>query len=277
MPGIDVRLNADNAEQFLLVDQYIEFDGDNPQRKELLGDVAEATFDALTSRPLPGVSRLVNVLGPLVEAGHLRFSVTDPTAEAFFDEVGLSGQWNPTPGSDYLSVRSTDLDANKIDAFLFRDIDVATTVDPATGELRSTVTVTLRNDAPPDGLPRYLIGNGTGRPSGTNRNRVTLYTPHQLTSATVDGETTGASREREFDGPVYAVEVEIPPLSTRTVVMELQGVVPAWPYSLEILTQPTANPDQMTIRVDGAPGFGPSPQFSGPLGPPVRLPDDEGR
>ena len=166
LPGRDVVLDAANVEQFLYVDQYVLIGGANPERSELLGDVARATFDALTSQSLPGISDLTETLGPLVSAGHLRLSVTQPDAEVFLDRVGLSGRWTVAPGGDYLSVRSDDLLANKIDSFLHRDIDVSSRVDPGSGEVRSVVTVTLRNDAPAEGLPDYVIGNTLGVPTG---------------------------------------------------------------------------------------------------------------
>ena len=271
VPGIDMTLDASNVEQFLLVDQYVAFDDDARERKDLLGDVADATFDALTSRPLPGITTLTDVLGPLVNAGHLKVSVFDPAPEAFLERIGLSGRWSITPGSDYLSIRSADLDSNKIDSFLFRDFDVVTVLAPDTGTQRSTITATLRNDAPAGGLPDYIIGNGDSRPPGTNPHLLTVHTPLALDSVTIDGVRTGSTREREFDGPVYSVFVEIPPGSTRTVTMELSGAVPSWPYRLEILPQATANPDRMTVWVNGADGLGPAPQFSGNLGPTLQL------
>ncbi len=149
VPALGVTLDAANAERFLLQDQYVLIDGNNPQRKELLGDAARATFDALTSRPLPGISSLAESLGRLVAAGHLRLSVNATDPERFLDRVGLSGQWAVPAGSDHVSVRWANLLANKIDSFIRRDIEVRTTVDHATGTLTEKVTVTVRNDAPP--------------------------------------------------------------------------------------------------------------------------------
>nr|WP_283250917.1 DUF4012 domain-containing protein [Rhabdothermincola salaria] len=269
--GETLTIGADNAEQFLLVEQYVRFDGDNPNRRELLSDVADATFSALTSRPLPGITDLTDVLGPLVEDGHLRVSVFDERPEAFFDRIGLSGRWSVPDGSDVLSVRSANLLANKIDTFLFRDIDVATVVDPETGALTSTITVALRNDAPADGLPRYILGNRNDLPFGTNRQVVTLHSPHRLDTVTVDGRPGGVQAQTEFGQPVYSTTVDVGPGATRTVVFELSGVVPSWPYRLEVLPQPTANPDQLTVRIEGAPDLGAAPQFEGPLGPPFSI------
>ena len=98
VPELETTLDAGNAERFLLQDQYVLIGGNNPQRKELLGEAARATFDALTSRPLPGIATLTDVLGGLVDAGHLRMSVDDPVSEAFLDRVGLAGQWDDPSG-----------------------------------------------------------------------------------------------------------------------------------------------------------------------------------
>lgn len=265
--GIDGPLNAENAEQYLLRDQYEIYEGteERGERKELLGDVARVTFDALTSRPLPGVTTLTEVLGPAVAQGHLRVSVFEPTAQAFLDEIDLSGRWEVRPGADVLSVRSANLLANKIDAFLFRDVDVATSLDPETGELRSTVTVTLRNDAPEEAND-YLIGNELELPSATNLQVVGLYSPHRLAGASLDGEPAGVNTQSEFGVKVFSAPVELAPGQTRTLVFELEGAVdPTVPYLLDVLPQALANPDTMAIRVaEGDEGDAPI-VFDGPL------------
>jgi hypothetical protein len=257
VPGIPVVLDARNAEEYLLQGQYVAFGDEHDlvdARHESLGTAAQATFEALTTRPLPQLGTMIDVLGPLVAGGHLRISVVDPAAEAFFDDVGLSGRWTVRAGADVLSVRSADRLANKIDSFLHRDIDVETIVDPTTGVLRSTVSVTLRNDSPPGGLPHYMIGNTDGYPTGTNLHLLALYTPHQLARSTLAGTPIGVQRQRQFDLHVYSFLVELPPESSRTLVIELQGMVaPGAPYLLDVLPQATANPDTLTLTVgDGS-------------------------
>jgi hypothetical protein len=272
VPGIGLTLDAGNAEDFLLREQYIRFDGDNPQRRELLGDVAQATFDALTSRPLPGINTLTTVLGPLVTAGHLRFSVVEPLPEAFLERIGLAGAWAPTPGADVLSVRSANMLDNKIDAYLYREIDVANEVDPTSGTVTSTVGVRLRNDAPDAGLPSYVIGNTRGFPRGTNLTMVTVHSPHRLESVTLDGAPVPVQVQREFGAPVYSVVAELPAGESRELEFRLVGDGgPYVPYQLQVLSQPTANPDTMSVRI-GEPGRPPAePQFQGPLLGPLLL------
>jgi len=255
VPGIPEPLTAANAEQYLLVDQYVQFSGANDERKEVLGDAARSVFDALTSRPLPGIRKLTDVLGPAVAGGHLRIaSLSGDDEQAFLRRVGIDGAFAPTEGSDYLSLRSANLIASKIDVFLHRDVTVATSVDPRTGELQTTVTVALTNDAPATGLPEYLIGNGAVVPKGTNRDFLTLFTPLSLTSLTVDGSPTAVQPQQQFGGNTYGVPVEIPAGGRVVVAYTLSGPAPAGlvatgDYTLEVLPQPTARADTWNIEV----------------------------
>ena len=271
VPGLDQRLDATNVEQYLLRDQYIEFASSNNQRKDILGDVASATFNAMTTRSLPSLSKIANVLGPIVAARHLQIASFAPTAESFLDRIGISGSFSMTPGSDYLSVRSANLLANKIDTFMNRSIHVDTQLDAGTGSVRSTVTVSLRNDAPANGLPPYLIGNDRGLPSGTNRTLVTIYSPHVLESVSVDGRVSGVQSQTEFGGPVYGVPVDVAPGTTVTVVFELTGAFSGRPYRFEVLPQATATPDLLTINLRGTGHSDSSPAYEGPLDRVVRV------
>jgi len=249
VPAIGRTLDASNVEQFLLVDQYVEFDPLNPARKDLLSDVANAAFDALTSRSLPGISKLTETLGPLVAGGHLRLSVANDASEAFLDQIGLSGAWSVEPASDFLSVRSANSLTNKIDSFIHRDVDVATSIDPVTGQLVSTVTVTVHNDAPSSGLPTYLIGNKEDLPPGTSRDLVTVHTPHRLTDVTIDGRPDGWATQTEFGAPVYTAVAQAPPGGSTTVEFRLVGRVDEGPYRLQVIPQPMATPDRMSVEI----------------------------
>ena len=265
VPGLDQQLDATNVEQYLLRDQYIEFASSNNQRKDILGDVASATFSALTTRPLPSLSKITDVLGPIVAARHLQIASFTPTAESFLDRIGISGRWTTTPGSDYLSVRSANMLNNKIDAFLWRTIDVDIQLDDANNTVHSTVTVTLRNDAPANGLPPYLIGNDRGLAAGTNRNLVTLYSPLRFESVTIDGEPAGVQIQTEFNGPVLSLPVDIDPGATVTVVFELSGAIADGPYNMEVLPQATANPDVLQVQIREKGSLPEKLSFAGPL------------
>jgi hypothetical protein len=264
--GVEDPLDEDNVEQYLYVDQYVQYASDLAQRRDVLAEVTSGVFEALTSRPLPALGELTSTLGPVVASGHLKFVSFDDAAEELFVRTGLAGAWKTTPGADWLSLRSANLLPNKIDWFLRRDMAVDTLVDPATGAVESTVTVTLTNLAPPGGLPEYMIGNVDGLPSGTNQDALSLFTPHGLESVTVDGAEVGGESGVAFGGNVYTVAVDLPPEGTRTVVFRLAGAVPAGAlYQLDLLAQPLAHEDEVTVTLRGAGGSRPLTLFEGPL------------
>jgi hypothetical protein len=276
VPGVDEPLTADNAEQYLLLDQYVEFGdrGGNEERREVLGEVAQAVFDALTTRPLPGIRELSDVLGPAVAQGHLRLaSVAGDDERAFLDGVGISGAWNPTPGADLVSVRSANRGQSKIDYWLRRSIDVDAAYDPRSGSVTSTVTVTLRNEAPARGFPDYMIGNELDMPVGTNSQQLTLYTPLTVNGITIDGQPGGARSRLELDVHAYIVRADIPPGAQTTITFQLVGAIDPGPdYRLDVLPQPLVTPDTFSVKVRAAGAdTSPEPVYAGPLLEPLHL------
>ncbi len=267
VPSLDRELDATTVEDYLLVEQYAAFNSDddatNLARRQVLGDVVEAVFDALTTRELPELQDLLSILGPAVAGGHLKIDVFDEPGRALVDDVGLSGAWDPTPGADHLSLRSTDLLMNKIGVFLDRTMQVDVALDEAQRQVRSTVTVTLTNRSPASGLPVYVIGNQQGLPMGTNLSEMAVYSPLGLEGATLDGQVVGMSSQDYAGGHVYGFPVEMAPGQTRVLVLHLVGrTAGEGTYRLDLIPQPLAHPDQVTVTVrDGSTAT----LFDGPL------------
>lgn len=264
VPSLGRDLDSTNVVQYLLIEQYVRFTADNAQRLDALSDVTSAVFTALTNRPLPGLSRLGSVLGPVVAGGHLRLaSFASPAEAAFLDEIGLGGEWKTRPGADYFSLRSANMLPTKIDVFMTRDISITTTFDPATGAVNSRVQATITNSAPARGLPGYVIGNGLLAPTGTNKNLLALYSPLEIDAVMVDGISAGAQVQSEFGGWVYSVPVTIAPGASVVVTWDLSGLIDAGPtYRLDVIPPALATPDQMRITVEDA---DPSLVMDGPL------------
>lgn len=272
VPGVDQPLDSQNVEQFLYVDQYVTFSEDRGVRRDVLGQVAEAVFGAFTTRPLPPLGELTAALGPVVSSGHLKFVSFDAGAEALFTRTGLAGAWSTSPGADWLSLRSTNMLPNKIDWFLRRSMSVDTTIDPRSRALYSTVTVTLRNEAPPSGLPAYLIGNVNGLPDGSNKDALALYTPHRLDSVEVDGVAAGVQRQQGYGGNIYTVPVVVPPQGTATVVYRISGTAPVGrAYVLDLLHQPLAHEDQVSVSIGSVNSDLRTSLYNGPLSQNVEL------
>lgn len=252
LAGSDRELGPDNAADFLLREQYELYESDNDRRDQLV-EVGRATFDALTDSSLPDPSDLGAVLGPVVDGKHLMFFPFAAEEQELLGDLGALGRFGAVPGSDVLSVRSANLRANKIDGFLHRSVRYRAEVDPATGEVTAVATVTLRNDAPAEGLPEYVIGpDGDGDPPGTNRTYLALFTPLLADGATVDGEEVGLEPQRELGLNVYTAVVVVPPGGTRTLEVRLQGVIPGMDgtYRLTVAGQPLAHPDDVVVEID---------------------------
>ncbi|MDP9388214.1 MAG: DUF4012 domain-containing protein, partial [Actinomycetota bacterium] len=250
VPGWPVPITADNADEVLLFEQYVHLDGE--ARVDFLGRVVAAVWDRLTTTDTSAVA-LARALGPSVAAKHLLVASTADAGEAAaLARLGVSGAMAPVRG-DFLGVVTQNAGANKIDWFLRRSVDYSARLDPATGAVRSTVRVTLRNDAPAAGLPGYVIGNDVEPPlpPGSNKLYLSVYTPLQLTRAAVDGAERPVESELERRRHVYSTYVIVPAGGTAVVELELEGrVAPgAGRYRLDLHRQPFLAPDAVTATV----------------------------
>jgi hypothetical protein len=247
--GLDQPLTADNAPDLLLREQYIRYEDDSDQRLDLLDDAGRATFDKLTSADLPSPQDISEALAPVTRDGRLVFSTVGEAESRFLDDAGVRGTFPRPDGGDLLGVTSQNSGNNKIDIFLHRSIRYDVRYDPATGEVASTATVSLRNDAPTTGLPEYVIGNRRGDPYGTNRMYLSLYSALSLTGVTVDGQPAQFEGDRELGSNVYSRFVVIPPQATVVVEFELAGTIETGGYRLVVPNQPTVDPDRVEIEV----------------------------
>lgn len=259
VPGIATPLDADNAAQFLLFDQYVELP-ETPERVDALEALAELTFDRLTTADLPGPRELGRILGPVVEEGHLQVMAFGDSRMSFLDRLGISGRYPPVHG-DFVGVTTSNAAASKIDLFLRRTLDYDVTWDPSTGRLSATATITLTNEAPGSGLPDAVIGNSLGDrpleaslPFGWNNTFLTLYTPWDHTGATLDGSPLALERIDELGRHALSTFVPIGPGATRTIVIRLEGLLDGSTYRLGLAAQPQVEPELATVRVAVAGG-----------------------
>jgi hypothetical protein len=252
--GVPEPIRKDNVEAFLYTGQYQLFDERNGERSDALGDIAQAVVDAVSTRSLPAPKRISSALAPAVDAGHIQFVPLDPTERSLLDRTSVTGRQSARSGADVLSVRHSNMNANKVDAFLQQMIDYRATVSPATGQVDSEATITLRNDAPTEGLPNAVIG-GESRPPGNNRMLMSIWSALTLESVTVGGQPVSA--ETQLDGPlrVSTFVVDVPPGATVQIVARWSGAVRAGSdYQLDVFRQPAVRPDVTSVRIEGAAG-----------------------
>jgi hypothetical protein len=249
--GLDEPLTAENAEQYLLLDQYVQFEEDNDERVDVLDTVARTTFERLTSADLPGPRALSDHLNTVVDGGHIQFTTLDQATFLQLQAAGVTGYFAPPPDDlDTVTLTTANGGGSKIDLFLKRREQYDVRWDPATGEVTSTLRVTLENTAPAEGWPDYVIGNSVGLPWGTNRSFVSMYSPFALEAARIGGQPAGMQAEREVGRNVYSTFVDIPPGGTVELELDLSGTIEGRRYELDLPVQPFGSPDEIAVNVE---------------------------
>ncbi len=240
-------ITSASAPRILLHEFYARLGAtENQLRIDLQAEVAQEAWRRFLEQPLPSPSALIGALGPAVQGRHLQMWASRPVEQDLVRLLGMDGSFAPPTGDAFAAV-SNNAGANKIDWFLHRDVGYRATVDLSTGAVRATAQISLRNDAPAEGLPRYVIGNQAEppAPAGTNVQYLSLYSPLRFTEVRVDGSPVTAELGTELGRNVASVWIRIPPGGRVTVEASLEGVVPVanGRYELAIDCQPQVNPD----------------------------------
>ena len=257
-------ITAANAEHVLMFDQYVRLEG--TARTDFLGDVARAVAGRLTTGELPPPAALVAALSPAVRGHHLALWSRRPAEQELFRRIGADSGLPPVDG-DSLAVVDNNSGGNKLDWFLRRRSAYQARVDPGTGDVTASLTVTLHNEAPAAGLPAYVIGSsiaGSSDAAGANRTYLSVYSPFGLVGARLDGTAVPVESAREAGRNVYSLFLVVPPGGTRTVTFGLSGRLPPdRPYRLTWRAQPLAFPEIVSAQVNA----GRRPLVTRPAGP----------
>lgn len=153
VPGVGA-ISEDNVVDFTTNQAYSDFAG-AAERKEVLGAVAADVFVRFLSMDEHAVARL-RALATAVAGGHLRIYSDSAQIQKGLAALGVDGALE-TPAGDVAGVTVNNGSGSKVDYYAQRDVtyDVQLGGD---GEAISTLTVTIGNDAPTRGQPRYVIG-----------------------------------------------------------------------------------------------------------------------
>jgi len=248
VPATGRRLTAADVERFLLLEQYETAESD---REATLEAVTALVVERLLTTELPEPQDLVEALSVEAQAGHLSAYLVRPEEQALLRAVGMDAALLPAAGADALAVVTNNATAAKIDTFLDRSVTYRVQHEPSTGAVRSEAAVTLANRAPASGYDDYVIGDGSIVPRGTNRTKLSLYSPLTITSVQVDGVDHGLVVDAELGWNVYTVDVDVPPGASVTVTFGLAGNVDPGPYLLRYRGQPSAADDRVRVELDG--------------------------
>ncbi len=260
------RITAENVLDVTLRDAYSRFDqGQNLERKDFLGEVADVAVDKATNGDLGRPARVAKYLGQAAHEGHISLWFADPAEERVARTLDVAGKL-PSGDQDSLLVVDINGAGNKLDYYLNRTVEYRATIDPSgdrTGaDVDGVVTVGLTNTAPTEGLPRAVSGPAEGHEdqfvAGQNRSTVSVYTPLTATGVQLQGQDTGYASEVELGRNVYSVTVDLMPQQSTQIAYALQGSVrlaeDGW-YELTLVRQPTLRADAVTLALSGGDGF----------------------
>lgn len=261
VPGLPFPLTQENAAEVLLKEQYTTFDNgetnENVLRHDFLQGALHSAFQALVNGSLPAPRSVSTVLDPAVVDGRISFWSFHRSEQPFLRELGIDGSFPRLDNGVVQAVTLQNTGNNKIDAYLHTDVNDLLSFDPGSGDVSSTVRITLRNTAPPSGLPPIVIDSPAdpGLPAGSNRTWLTLYSPLSFTRATVDGRATTMSTTPELGLHAYSVYVDVPPEGLATVEVRLRGAVrPGTALPVALRLQPSVSRQRVSVEVtaDGA-------------------------
>ncbi|MGZ8597048.1 MAG: DUF4012 domain-containing protein [Actinomycetota bacterium] len=258
IPSLGVTVNARSVVRFVSNEAYILFPGQGKERKGVLGAVVGGAFDRfLTGRGEPLAK--VRAITRAVAGGHLKLYTTDPTVERGLRLANLDGGLRAPDGDDLLAVHINSRSASKVDYYVDRTVTYDVTLG-GEGEAIATTEITLRNDAPTEGVPGFVIDPGEGiegHQPGDNVSIVTSSCPSacELVEARLGGRDVALRVGEELGRPWYQAFYTTPggESSTLEVVTRRSAV---WAgnssggtYRLTILPQTTIEPTEIVVDI----------------------------
>jgi hypothetical protein len=207
---IDGKLiTRENIVRETLLQQYLDHetddtgDEDTAQRRERLSDIARAVIDQLDQKGWD-VATLVEDLQDAARGRHVLAWSHKPEQERAWRGAGISGRLRP----DSLLLAIQNRAGNKLDQFL--PVIAAIEHRPVRNGSEVTVRVNVRNEAPSEGLNRFVegpYGFDNQFVAGEYRGILSLNMP----LVAQDPELTGGSRivSGGRDGPTRVLATEI--------------------------------------------------------------------
>jgi hypothetical protein len=248
VPGLDRELDAANAAEFLLNEQYVL--SDKSERVDLIEDVSRTVVDRLLEGTRLEPTELLRSLGPLAEQGRLAGWAMRTAEQDLLTQVGLAGTLLPLKTDDAVTVAFNNAAGSKIDYFMEASGRYQATVDSA-GVVDGYFEVTLDNTAPMDGQPDYVIGNLIGQPPGTNQTYLSFFTALPASELTIDGVAADGYNGIEGRYFVTSALVVIPSGESRTVRVRVSGPFDTTDgYSLIVRSPPAVGSTPIEVELD---------------------------
>jgi hypothetical protein len=260
VPGIGRTIDANTVVRFTTNEAYRLF-GNSTERKEALGAVATGVLGRFFALEGHGKARL-RAIAEAASGGHLLVYSTDGSFERGLDLAGAAGVFAPEGAGDVLAVTDNNAAAAKIDFWATRTIQYAVSLG-GDHEAIADLEVSIRNDAPSAGAPRYLIGpvvKGADPGDQVLFLSVSCHAPCDLSSSERDGRPVALMAGSELGIPWFRDYATIPSGETGSWSFRWHtsgvwdGNSSGGTYRLTYLGQPTIRPTTLQLTVQAPPG-----------------------
>lgn len=220
------KLDSSNAVDFLTKDIYALFPNVKT-KNNVVSTLMKKLFENLATSTLDSQA-LYKSLSDTKNLDDVYLWARDEKLQEQIISSGLDGGISPLPGPDVI-IGLNNGGGNKLDAYLkseyvYKQGKCGLQTWEGLPGRQSTVTVTLTNNAPVKGLPRYVnprldLRSGQKWIPGSNREVISLYAPVGSTDEQffVDDAEVGGSFGTSQNHPLYVLSLELLPGQSRTL------------------------------------------------------------
>jgi len=252
VPSWPVPVTSTNVVATTLHDAYSSF-GTKEQRVSFLSDTARAVWSRLLGADLSPRKLAAASLGQAVAEKHILMHLSRPDEEHLAELLHADGALGDASRTVGVVMQNTS--ANKMDYWLHRNVQLTFDAQDD-GSAQGTATISLRNDGPASGEPRYVIGpNVVGNQAGWNYQLVRLYLPAG-TSVHIAGTDADLSEELGFT--VVEWSVAIPPGGrvTRSITFDVRRFWEPGSRSVDLTIREQAAVDPEVLGLSVRPPWG---------------------
>jgi hypothetical protein len=252
-----VSMNANDVVPFLTNGAFARFT-DSAERKVVLGEAARAVIERFLAMDQMAIARIRAIVRSVSEA-HLKVYASDPPVQEAFVRGGVDSGMHAD--GDIAAVIVNAGAGGKIDFYSRRTIRHDVTLVQG-GGARATTAITIKNEAPSSGQPRYVIGPFVGR-AGDNIPLIAVFCGRgcRLIRAYRDRVPVKLGAGEELGLRFFRDYFTIPSHHERTLTVTTD-VPDAWDdagskgtYRLTFVGQTTVRPTRAWIRIRAPAGM----------------------
>jgi hypothetical protein len=206
-------IDAGNVVGELLHDQYVRYASRaRSDRREELGQIARAAFEALDTSSVPNLAKAMTAAA---DGRHFMAWSSKPVQQAGWQALGVDGALRP----DSLLLSVLNRGGNKLDQFLAVAGDLS--FAPKGADTEVTLKVTLTNNTPLSGEPPYIAGEdpNAGVPQNVYLGILSVNVPGHAFDLRIDDASTFTVAGADGPTRVVGLQLRVDHQKSRTAVV----------------------------------------------------------